>query len=164
MNTSNWSDGRGLAARLLIWAALIALIIVSVPVSSAQSDYLKLGLSDAEAVSLHLFTFSGEPYYSMVHDVCVTEDEALLSGLLSQLDRQYPAAMPDGEPLCWGELLLSDGRIVTLEVFEDIVSLEHGLAVMRCSVPAELFHEYVPAGDLAGQDEAGQEGETGDTN
>ena len=72
--------------------------------------------------------------------------------------------MPDGEPLCWGELLLSDGRIVTLEVFEDIVSLEHGLAVMRCSVPAELFHEYVPAGDLAGQDEAGQEGETGDTN
>ena len=152
MNTSNWfKTNLPLIARLLAWGILIVLIVVSVPISSAQSDYLKLGIGEAGAVSLHLFTFSGEPYYSMVHDICTVEDEALLSEMLDELDRQYPAPVPQEQPLCWGELALSDGRIISLEVYGDTVVIEHGLAVMRCSVPSRVFREYLPEDEGSGE-------------
>lgn len=130
---------------------MIFLIVVSCATASSQRDYLTLRLFDTQAVSLRIFTFSAEPYYSMVHEVCFTEDEKLLGELCEELDRQYPAELPAEEPLCWGEIALADGRIVSLEIYEDTVVLEHGLAVMRCSLPARVYRQHVPSADAPEQ-------------
>ena len=154
MNTSNWfRRSLPLVARLALWSLLVFFIIVSVPVSGAQSEYLRLGLSDVSICSLRLFTFSGQPYYSMVHEEFFTEDVQVLEELTSQLDRQYPADEPEGQPLCWGEMALSDGRIISMEVYSDTVVLQHGLAVMRCGLPAELFLSVHPE---AGSEPSGE--------
>ena len=142
MNISS-SLKEALKSLAVIFGAVLAIlvILVSADMYSSQSEYLSLGYWDKSIESVRFYTFTGEPYYSLMTEEGTATERTDTALIEDALDRQYLCERPSADPVCYADVTFTDGTAVQAEIYEDVIGLGYGTVCIKAPEGFELYEK-----------------------